>query len=241
MTSPHIDFSEQPDPTIPNEIRPPEFRDATRVQQSFLASIEKRALLGMANRTPPWIHSDHLTVLGFVAQVLAGAGYALARLDRYWLLAVIGFLALNWLGDSLDGTLARVRKRQRPRYGFYVDHMADSIGSLALMGGLALSGYMHPYLAFALLVAFLLLSIQCYLATHALQEFQLAFWNFGPTELRILLAIGNLALLLWPTVLRGHYRLFDIGGSVGMIGMSLMLIYSTGRNTCRLYTQERLS
>ena len=241
MTGPRIDCCEQTNPTVPNEIRRPEFRNATRVQHSCLTSIEKRALLWLANRTPPWIHSDHLTVLGFGAQLLAGAGYALARANRYWLLAVIGFLALNWLGDSLDGTLARVRQRQRPRYGFYVDHMVDSIGSLALMGGLALSGYMHPYLAFGLLVAFLLLSIQSYLATYTLEEFQLSFWNFGPTELRILLAIGNLALLGWPTVLRGHYRLFDLGGSVGMIGMTLMLIYSTGRNTYRLYMQERLS
>ncbi len=154
--------------------------------------------------------------------------------------AVIGFLALNWLGDSLDGTLARVRQRQRPRYGFYVDHMVDSIGSLALMGGLAMSGYMHPYVAMGLLVAFLLLSIQSYLATYTLSQFQLSFWNFGPTELRILLAIGNLALFRWSIVLKGHYRLFDIGGIVGLAGMSLMLIYFTGRNTYRLYMEERI-
>ncbi len=98
----------------------------------------------MAERTPVWINSDHLTSLGFVAQVMAGVSYALSRWNRYWLLAVIGFLALNWLGDSLDGTLARVRQQLRPRYGFYVDHIVDSFGGLALMAGLALSGYMHP-------------------------------------------------------------------------------------------------
>jgi archaetidylinositol phosphate synthase len=241
MASPMIDFCEQTNPKIFNEVRQSEFRNANRVEQSFLTSIEKRALLWMAERTPQWTNSDHLTALGFVAQVLAGVSYALARDDRYWLLAVIGFLALNWLGDSLDGTLARVRQRQRPRYGFYVDHMVDSIGSVALMGGLALSGYMHPYVAIGLLVAFLLLSIQSYLATYTLGQFQLSFWNFGPTELRILLAIGNLALFRWPLVLKGHYRLFDIGGIIGLIGMSMMLTYFTGRNTYRLYMEEWIS
>jgi archaetidylinositol phosphate synthase len=91
------------------------------------------------------------------------------------------------------------------------------------------------------LVAFLLLSIQSYLATYTLGQFQLSFWNFGPTELRILLAIGNLALFRWPLVLKGHYRLFDIGGIVGLIGMSMMLTYFTGRNTYRLYMEEWIS
>jgi phosphatidylglycerophosphate synthase len=240
MKNPLIDFCEQTGPRILNDVPRSEFQNATRVQQTFLTPIEKKALRAMAEGTPRWIHSDHLTALGFIAQVMAGASYALASANRYWLVAAIAFLGLNWLGDSLDGTLARVRQRQRPRYGFYVDHMVDSIGSVFLMGGLALSGYMHPYLAIGLLLAFLLLSIESYLATYTLGQFQLSFWNFGPTELRILLAIGNLALLRWPMVLKGHYRLFDVGGIVGLIGMSLMLIYSTGRNTHRLYTEERI-
>ena len=150
------------------------------------------------------------------------------------------FLALNWLGDSLDGTLARVRQQQRPRYGFYVDHIVDSFGGLALMGGLALSGYMHPYIATGLLIAFLLLSIQSYLATYTLGEFQLSFWSFGPTELRILLSIGNVALFYRPMVFHGHYRLFDVGGVVGIAGMTAMLIFFTVRNTRRLYVEERI-
>jgi archaetidylinositol phosphate synthase len=241
MTSPGIDFRKQTLPRVPSEMQGFRFRSATRVQRSFLTSMEKRALLWLAERTPRSMNSDHLTILGFLAQGMAGVCYALARGDRDWLLAVIGFLALNWLGDSLDGTLARVRQKQRPRYGFYVDHMVDSIGSLALMGGLAWSGYMHPYVAIALLIAFLLLSIQSYLATYTLGQFELSCWNFGPTELRILLGIGNLALFRWPFVLRAHYRLFDIGGIVGLAGMSLMLIYFTVRNTRRLYREERLS
>jgi phosphatidylglycerophosphate synthase len=216
------------------------FANATRVNQSFLAAAEKRALIRLANRLPESITPDHLTLLGFSAQLLAGASYALARLNKYWLLAAIAFLCLNWLGDSLDGTLARVRNRQRPRYGFYVDHMIDSFGSLALMGGLALSGYMHPAIAIGLLIAFLLLSIQSYLATYSLGEFQLSFWNFGPTELRILLATGNLALLRWPIVLHGRFGLFDIGGASGLAGMVGMLIFFTAKNTYRLYQTEKL-
>jgi phosphatidylglycerophosphate synthase len=155
---------------------------------------------------------------------------------------VIICLAVNWLGDSLDGTLARVRHRQRPRYGFYVDHMVDSFGALALMGGLALSGYMHPWIATGLLIAFLLLSIQSYLATHALGEFRISFWRFGPTELRLLLAVGNLALLRRPNVhLLGRlFRLFDVGGAIGLAGMTLILLAFTLQNTARLYREERI-
>ena len=214
------------------------FSNATRVNGSPLADIEKLTLIWLARRLPEAISPDYLTLLGLTAQILAGVSYALARWDRRCLLAVIAFLFLNWLGDSLDGTLARVRNRQRPRYGFYVDHMIDSFGSLALMGGLALSGYMHPAIAIGLLIAFLLLSIQSYLATYTLGEFQLAFWSFGPTELRILLAVGNLALFRWPTVLHAHYRLFDVGGTIGLVGMLLMVIFFTAKNTYRLYQEE---
>jgi len=216
------------------------FRQATRLQQSFLSGAEKRLLIGMAERTPAWINSDHLTALGFLAQLSTGASYVLAQRNELWLFAGIVFLALNWLGDSLDGTLARVRQKQRPRYGFYVDHMLDSIGTVALMGGLALSGYISPLVAIALLVLFLLLSIQSYLATHTLGEFRMSFWSFGPTELRLLLVAGNLALFRWPYVLRAHDRLFDVGGAVGIVGMTAMLIAFTLQNTLRLYREERI-
>jgi phosphatidylglycerophosphate synthase len=214
----------------------------SRVQESWTAAPEKRVLLWLAGRVPSRIGPDHLTVLGLVSQIGAGVCYALAARNRYALIGVIGCLFLNWFGDSLDGTLARVRQCQRPRYGFYVDHMVDSFGAVALMGGLALSGYMHPWIAIGLLVAFLMLSIQSYLAVHALGEFRLSFWRFGPTELRILLAVGNLALLWKPMVnfLGGKYRLFDVGGAIGLIGMSLMLVSFTAQNTMRLYREERI-
>jgi phosphatidylglycerophosphate synthase len=193
----------------------------------------------MAKRTPAWINPDHLTILGFTAQVLTGVAYALSRSNRLWLLAAIGFLVLNWFGDSMDGTLARVRQKQRPRYGFYVDHMLDSIGSTALLTGLAASGFMKPWIAAGLLVAFLLLSIQSYLATYTLGEFRMSFWSFGPTELRLLLIIGNLALFRWPKVL-GGYQLFDIGGIAGIVGMTAMLLWFSARNIVRLYNEERV-
>ncbi|MFZ0864160.1 MAG: CDP-alcohol phosphatidyltransferase family protein [Candidatus Sulfotelmatobacter sp.] len=218
------------------------FPDMLRVQESLVAAVEKRALLWLAARIPHRIGPDHLTVLGFAAQIGAGVCYACAPWNRYALLGVIACLALNWLGDSLDGTLARVRQRQRPRYGFYVDHMMDTFGALALMGGLALSGYMDPGIAIGLLVAFLMLSVQSYLATHALGEFRISFWRFGPTELRILLAVGNLALFCKPVVhlFGGRYRLFDVGGAIGLAGMGLMMVVFTLQNTIRLYREERI-
>jgi archaetidylinositol phosphate synthase len=242
------EFCEQVNPRILRDLRTAEMRrsrpqpDMLRVQESWVAGRERRALLWLAARTPQRVNPDHLTALGLIAQIGAGACYALALWNRYALLGVILCLGLNWLGDSLDGTLARVRQRLRPRYGFYVDHMVDSFGALALMGGLALSGYMTSWIAIALLISFLMLSIQSYLATHALGEFRISFWRFGPTELRILLAIGNLALLWKPVVhlFGAPYRLFDVGGAVGLAGMALMLIVFTLQNTARLYREERL-
>jgi phosphatidylglycerophosphate synthase len=217
-----------------------QFRNAARIQQSVLAMPEKRLLIWMAERTPSWIHPDQLTIFGFVAQLLTGVSYAVARSSQLGLTGAIVFLILNWFGDSMDGTLARVRQQQRPRYGFYVDHMLDSVGAVALMTGLAFSGYMSPMIAVALLVMFLLLSIQSYLATYALGEFRMSFWRFGPTELRLFLILGNLAAFRWPTVVKA-YRLFDGGGAVGVGGMCAILLWFTGCNIARLYNEERLS
>jgi archaetidylinositol phosphate synthase len=242
MGSPMVDYCEQANPKILTDIRNmnSEVGKTRRIQASFLAAREKKTLLWLAERTPAGINSDHLTALGFAGQLAAGVFYALSRWNRYYLLAVIACLVVNWLGDSLDGTLARVRQQQRPRYGFYVDHMVDSFGAVAMMGGLAFSGYMHPWIAIGLLIGFLVLSIQSYLATYTMGEFRLSFWNFGPTELRLLLAVGNLALLRWPVVLHHQYRLFDIGGAIGLAGMTLMVIFFTIRNGYRLYCEERI-
>ena len=144
------------------------FFNARRVNRSLTASAEKRALEWMAARAPRWVTSDQLTILGLGAQIAAGAVLCVIAIQRYALLLVCVCLVLNWLGDSLDGTLARVRRQQRPRYGFYVDHMVDIFGATALMCGLGFSGFLHWQTAMAMLVAFLLLSGESYLATYTL-------------------------------------------------------------------------
>lgn len=214
-----------------------------REQTSLLAPLEKRALLWLAHRMPQWVNSDHLTLLGFIAMFVAGLGYWAARSHPQALVWVSAALVANWFGDSLDGTLARVRNRQRPRYGFYVDHMTDAIGTAFLLGGLALSGFMSAAVAVTLLIVYLLLSIQSYLATYARGTFQLSFWKFSPTELRVLLIAGNIALLVRGSLARlagMDFLLFDVGGVIGIIGMTAILIASTIRNTAALYRDERL-
>ena len=216
------------------------FRNALRLQESFTAAAERKALAWLALRLPAWVNSDHLTLLGFVAMLLAGASYALARNHRSGLLLATFFLALNWFGDSLDGTLARLRNRQRPRYGFYVDHMVDTFGGFFLIGGLALSGFIAWRIAAGMFVAFLMLSIEVYLATYTVGTFRLSFAKFGPTEIRILLALGNVELWLHPgaRILGSSYRLFDVAGFIAIAGMSLMLVVSTILNTLKLYRAE---
>ena len=219
-----------------------EFTSAPRVNQALTAAAEKRALVWMAERAPAWVTSDGLTMLGLGAQVGAGLFYGLSRFNRYGLIGVIVCIVLNWLGDSLDGTLARVRRQQRPRYGFYVDHMVDIFGAVALMGGLACSGFLHWETGIAMLVAFLILSGESYLATYTLSRFEMSQGLFGPTEIRILLIIGNLALLRSPySVVFGHrILLFDLGGGIAAVCMFGMGIFTSLRHTAELYRQEPL-
>ena len=218
------------------------FRAARRVSGALTAPAERRALQWMAERAPSWVTSDQLTALGLGAQVGAGICYGLARCDRRVLWLAIVCVALNWLGDSLDGTLARVRRQQRPRYGFYVDHMVDILGAVAMMGGLGASGLLHWQVAGAMLVAFLLLSSESYLATYTLGCFELSQGMFGPTEIRLLLIAGNLALLRSPysTVFGHRLLLFDLGGTIAAVGMFAMAIAVTVRHTAELYKQEPL-
>jgi archaetidylinositol phosphate synthase len=218
------------------------FTTAPRVNRSLTAAMEKRALTWIAERAPRWLTSDQLTMLGLLSQVAAGAFYVLSSYNACWLLAVIACIVLNWFGDSMDGTLARVRNQQRPRYGFYVDHMVDIFGATALMCGLGFSGFVHWPVAIAMLIAFLLLSAESYLATYTLGCFQMSQGIFGPTEIRILLIVGNLALLRNPyAVLFGHkYLLFDVGGAIAAVAMAAMALSITMRHTAALYRQEPL-
>ena len=219
-----------------------QFRSAVRINHSLTAGAEKKVLVWIASRVPKPVTSDHLTLLGFVAEVGAGACYALAHHHRFALLGVILCIVLNWLGDSLDGTLARERNLQRPRYGFYVDHMVDILGATALMVGLGFSGFLHWQTAIAMLIAFLLLSSEAFLAAGTLSRFQLSQGIFGPTEIRILLVIGTAALLRSPyAVVLGHRLfLFDLGGIVSTLGMLSTLIIVTGGHMVQLYREEPL-
>ncbi len=214
-----------------------------RQHGSILASAEKRALVWVAKRLPRWVNSDHLTVLGFTAMVLAGVAYWLASRHRLALVLVVVAILVNWFGDSMDGTLARVRNRQRPAYGFYVDHVLDIVGTLFLLGGMALSDYMCPLLALGLLIAYLMVNAEEFLATHARRVFRLSFLRIGPTELRAILAIGTLYLLYKPWVQLGSigvFRLFDVGGAIAVAGLLVKLVVSMAQNTRALYQAERM-
>src|SRR2546423_10110148 len=198
------------------------FRDAAREQTSILAPLERAALRGLARRLPAWVNSDHLSVLGLLGMLGAGACYAASKQNPLMLHLVNLFIFLNWFGDSLDGTLARYRDRQRPRYGFYVDHIIDTFGALFFLFGLALSGFMSERVAAALLIVFLMLAINSYLAAYALGVFKISQWKLGPTEMRLLLIIGNIVLLYRPHthILGRVYLLYDVGGVVSIAGMA---------------------
>jgi archaetidylinositol phosphate synthase len=216
------------------------FLNATRIQESLTAGPERKLLSWLAARMPGFINSDHLTLLGFVAMLLAGCSYALARWDSWGLIAATLCLALNWFGDSLDGTLARFRNRQRPRYGFYVDHITDSFGALFLMAGLGASGYVDWRIAAGMLVAFLLLSIETYLASYTMAIFRLSFSKFGPTEIRILLAISNVVLFFHPQarVPGLSHRMLDFGGAIAIGAMGVMVVAAAISHSRTLYRQE---
>jgi len=165
-----------------------------RELRSLTADSEKRLLIALARRLPAWVSPDHLTAIGVLGMAGAGLCYRLVSLSPLALVAATGFLFLNWFGDSLDGTLARVRERQRPRYGFYLDHLLDGVGAALLMAGLSGSGLIRPSLAAAGLVVYLLFQLHIALKAHATGIFQIAFGGIGGTELRILIGAANLVL-----------------------------------------------
>jgi len=214
----------------------------TRQHNSVLAATEKRALIWIASRLPRWINSDHLSALGLLAMAGAGASFCLARVDPVaGASLVVLCLFFNWFGDSLDGTVARVRNQQRPRYGYYVDHVIDLAGTALFFAGLAASDFMSPILATLVVAAFFLVSAETYLATHARGVFKLAFAGVGPTELRVVMAAGALALINTPTIDLaglGPVRLWDIGGIIGSIGLIGTFVITSSQNVRALYLEE---
>jgi archaetidylinositol phosphate synthase len=217
------------------------FREASRTL-GVTRDLEKRALLWMAARVPRRVGSDHLTGLGFVAMAAAGAAYAGSA--RYPILLLVAnlLLVVNWVGDSLDGTLARFRGHTRPRYGFYVDHLLDSVATSLLVGGLALSGMLPPVVAGVTLVLYLLLSIEVYLATYTLGEFKIAHGGIGGTELRLLLMGMNTAAWLagTDTVPGLELSVFDLGARLAGVGLLVTLLVAGFRHGQALYRAEPL-
>lgn len=213
-----------------------------RQHNSVLAAAEKRTLIWIAQRLPRWINSDHLSALGLLAMGGAGGSFVLAQSDPVaGASLVVLCLVLNWFGDSLDGTVARVRDRQRPRYGYYVDHVIDLAGTAMLFAGLAASGFMSPLIATLVVAAFFLVSAEAYLATHARGVFKMSFIGIGPTELRILLAAGALALIRTPLVDvpgLGPVLLWNLAGVIGATGLVGTFVVTSAVNVRALYLEE---
>jgi archaetidylinositol phosphate synthase len=167
---------------------------AAREKTFLLARPEARALEWIARRLPRWVMPDHMTVLGVVAAIGIAAAYALSNGDAAWLWAASGLLVVHWLGDSLDGTLARVRRMERPRYGYYLDHLVDAVATAFIGIGLGLSPHMLLACGLIIVVAYLVLSINTYLETSTLGVFSLGYGRLGPTEARLGLIVVNVLL-----------------------------------------------
>lgn len=205
-----------------------------RTSKFVLQRLEARILPRLAARLPDWVMPDHLTVLGLVASTAIGAGYALSNRNEAWLWLVNAALVANWFGDSLDGTLARFRRIERPRYGFYLDHLTDAYSTLAIGLGLGFSPYMLLAVGLAIAIAYLLLSINVYLETHVFEEFRSSYGNLGPTEVRlILIALNITALSVGPLPFRVYglgATVFDVFGLAVAFGMIWMLLVRAADN-----------
>lgn len=200
-----------------------------RIQTSILNALEKKALVWLAKRQPRWMTSDILTFIGVIGAVIVALGYALSNYDIRWLwLASFGFF-VNWYGDSLDGTLARVRNTQRPIYGFYLDHCVDGVTMAIMCIGAGLSEMLNLYIAMAVLVAYLLLSISVYINAHLKGEFKLTFAGMGPTEFRLVMVLVN-TLFIYVAPIRDFTTSFHclgtevIFGSFDYVGIAILLI-----------------
>ena len=205
-----------------------------RTSEFVLARFERWILPRLAARLPAWVVPDHLTVLGLLASTAIGAGYALSNRNEAWLWLVNIALVVNWFGDSLDGTLARYRRIERPRYGYYLDHLTDAYSTLAIGLGLGFSPYMLLAVGLAIVIAYLLLSINVYLETHVFEEFSFSYGNLGPTEVRLILIALNITALsisqLPFTVLGIQATVFDVFGLGAAGTMIVMLLVRAAGN-----------
>ena len=171
-------------------------KKAERIQTSFLNGIEKKALVWLAARQPKWMVSDMLTFIGTLGAIVIAAGYILSSQSIHFLwLSSLGFI-INWYGDSLDGTLARVRDMQRPIYGYYLDHTVDCINEAFMFLGVGLSPLMNLPLALMILVVYLFLTINVSVNAHLKGEFKLTYLKLGPTEFRVFAILVNTLFIL---------------------------------------------
>jgi phosphatidylglycerophosphate synthase len=203
--------------------------DAPRSKQFLLAVPEAHLLEWIARRLPRPVKPDHLTALGVLAAIGIAAAYVLSNGDEAWLWAASGLLVLHWLGDSLDGTLARVRNSERPRYGYYLDHLVDAFATAAIGIGLGLSPHMLLAVGLAIVIAYLILSINTYLETQAFGTFTLGYGRLGPTEARLML-IGVNTLLALGLIADG---VLDVLGIALAAAMLIALLARAGRNLKR--------
>ena len=208
-----------------SSVVPPTLNPVERIQQNVLATAERRLLNWLCERLPRWVKPDHLTALGFSGSVTSATGYALSTWHPAWLWMAIAGYFINWFGDSLDGSLARFRKIERPKFGYFIDHSTDSIANLILIAGLGLSPYVRLDVAMFGIAGYLLLSIHTFLAARVLDEFRLSYIAAGPTELRLMLiAMTGTMLALGPqTMAGGDYTVFD--AFIATLGSVLIVLY----------------
>jgi archaetidylinositol phosphate synthase len=216
--------------------------DHARTPRHLLASFERAVLPRLAAALPRRVKPDHLTALGLAASTGVAASYLLTNRDPAWLWLASALLVVNWFGDSLDGSLARVRKAERPRYGYYLDHLTDAYSTLAIGLGLGLSPYMLLSVGLAVVIAYLVLSINVYLETEVFREFSFSYGIFGPTEARLLLIGLNTAALLGAAqpfdLLGAGATLFDVGGIAAAGTMLVLLLARAVANLRRLAALE---
>ena len=213
----------------------------SRVHQSWLAHHERRMLVWLAARLPAWITPDHLTLLGIAGALLCGLSFAACLLWPPLLWVACAGLVLNWFGDSLDGSLARFRHIERPRYGFFIDHSADVVSQLLIFLGLGLSPYMRFDMACLALLSYWLAALYTFIRAVATRVFQISYLGIGPTEIRLGLLAYTLGLILFHpfTVATPIGRLSLIDGFVlvtfcVVFVLFLMAVWSEGQRLGKL-------
>jgi phosphatidylglycerophosphate synthase len=212
-----------------------------RTSEFVLARFERRVLPRMAAALPAWAMPDHLTLVGLLASTGIAVAYLLSNRNELWLWAASALLIVQWFGDSLDGNLARYRRIERPRYGYYLDHFTDAYSTLAIGLGLGLSPYMLLSVGLAIVIAYLILSINVYLETHVYSRFSFSYGSLGPTEVRlILIGLNTAALLIGPL----PFRVLGLGATVfdvaGLLATAAMLTLLGVRVAHNLRTLGRL-